>query len=175
LQQRKTTGMATFQHSSIIPASTEELFRFHENPENLRAISPPGLKILEISAAPRARIGEDFHVAVQQGPVTLRWTGRWENVEAPTRLVDTAVRSPFRYWRHEHLFAPGEGGSRLTDRVEFRLPWFLGGLIGDLFVRLIIFPVMFAARHRATHTYFTYQNTKSTGAPSAPVPSSPRL
>lgn len=167
--------MAIFQHSSIIPASAGELFRFHENPANLRAISPPGLKILEISAAPRARCGDEFRVAVQQGPVTLRWTGRWENVEEPNRLVDSGVRCPFRHWRHEHLFAPTDGGSRLTDRLEFRLPWFLGGPIGDLIVRLIVFPALFAARHGATYNHFTYQNTKSAGEPSAHVASSSRL
>lgn len=175
MQQRKTAVMAIFQHSSIIPASAGELFRFHENPANLRAISPPGLKILETSAAPQARCGEEFRIAVKQGPVTLRWTGRWENVEEPNRLVDSGVRCPFRHWRHEHLFAPTEGGSQMTDLIEFRLPWFMGGPIGDLLVRHFVLPAMFAARHQATYQHFTYQNTKSAGEPCAPVPSSPRL
>ena len=165
--------MPTFHHSSFVSATPEELFRFHENPANLRAISPPGLRILEISAAPQAHVGEEFRVAVQQGPLTLRWTGRWDIVQSPQRLVDVGVQCPFRHWRHEHLFTPAAGGAMLTDRVEFRLPWYLGGPLGDLVVRFVLMPLMFAARHRATHGHFTYQ--KSAGAPRTSVPSSPLL
>lgn len=165
--------MAIFQHSTFVPATADELFRFHENPANLRATSPPGLRILEISAAPQARVGEEFRVAVQQGPLTLRWTGRWDFVQSPQHLVDVGVQCPFRHWRHEHLFTPAADGALLTDRVEFRLPWYLGGPLGDLIIRHLVMPRMFAARHRATHGHFTYQ--KSAGAPTTSVPSSPLL
>ena len=147
--------MPTYQRSSAVPATPAELFSFHGDPRNLRAVSPPGLRILAIDSGQTAVPGELFSVAVQQGPLVLRWQGNWETVEPPGRLVDVGVRSPFAFWRHEHRFDPApDGGSLLTDRVEFRLPWYLGGPIGDWFVRHFVMPRLFAARHEATRRHF---------------------
>jgi ligand-binding SRPBCC domain-containing protein len=147
--------MPVFTRSCLIPAPPEALFRFHENPHNLRAISPPSTRILALEAATVARPGDRFTVKVRQGPLTLEWVGQWAVAEPPHRLVDTGVRCPFAVWRHEHVFEPAEeGGSRLTDRVEFRLPWFRGGVPGDFFALHFVFPRMFAARHAATRRYF---------------------
>jgi len=151
--------MPAFTRSTIVPASAEELFRFHENPHNLRNISPPGLRIVEIRAAETAQPGAEFSLAVRRGPLTLRWTGRWETVEAPRRLVDTGVHCPFALWRHHHIFEPHPGGARLTDRVEFRLPWHLGGPAGDLVCRWLVFPRLFAARHAATRAWLANRNS----------------
>jgi ligand-binding SRPBCC domain-containing protein len=146
--------MALFTRSTLVPAPPMELFRFHENPHNLRAISPPNLRILEIRAGEQAQPGEEFAVAVQQGPLTLRWTGRWETVAAPGLLIDTGLKCPFALWRHHHIFEPHSEGSVLTDRVEFRLPWFLGGPLADQVLRHLVFPRLFAARHAATRHHF---------------------
>ena len=148
--------MSTYQRSTVLPAAPAELFSFHGDPRNLRAVSPPGLRILGIEAGEDARPGESFSVAVRQGPFVLRWQGKWEEVEPPGLLVDIGVRCPFAFWRHEHRFDPApDNGSVLTDRVEFRLPWYLGGPIGDLFVRSFVMPGIFAARHEATRRHFT--------------------
>ena len=151
--------MPLFTRSCLLPATVEELFLFHENPHNLRHISPPGMHILEIRAGEAARPGAEFTIAVRQGPLTLRWTGRWETVESPRLLTDAAVRCPFALWRHSHIFEPHPEGAFLTDRVEFRLPWLLGGPAGDLVCRLIIFPRMFASRHAATRDWFARRAT----------------
>jgi ligand-binding SRPBCC domain-containing protein len=146
--------MPVFTCSTHVPASPEELFHFHETPHNLRRIAPPGIRILEIRAEETAAPGAEFTLVVRQGPLRLRWTGRWETVRAPSLLVDVGVRCPFAFWRHSHIFEPQETGSLLTDRVEFRLPWLLGGPLGDLVCRLVIFPRIFAARHAATRSWF---------------------
>ena len=146
--------MPVFTRSTLVPATPEKLFRFHENPHNLRRISPPGMRILDICAEETARPGAEFVMAVRQGPFTLRWVGCWESVDFPRLLVDTGVKCPFAVWRHEHIFEPRPGGTLLTDRVEFRLPWALGGPIGDLVCRLAVFPRMFALRHEATRGFF---------------------
>lgn len=146
--------MPVFTRSTPISAGPEELFRFHQNPHNLRRISPPGLRIVEIRAGETARPGEEFSIAVRPGPFTLRWTGRWEAVATPHLLIDTGVRCPFALWRHHHIFGTHPDGALLTDRVEFRLPWHLGGPAGDLVCRHLVFPRMFAARHAATRAWF---------------------
>jgi len=142
--------MQVFTRSTRIGVSPGTLFRFHENPRNLRLISPPGMRVLSIEAREKARVGEEFTVDVRQGLLRLCWTGRWEKVEPDRLLVDLGIRCPFVFWRHSHLFEPHGEWSVLTDRVEFRLPWRWGGPAGDLICRWIVFPRMFAARHAAT-------------------------
>ena len=147
--------MPVFTRSTLIPAPPAALFRFHENPHNLRAIAPPSLRILAIGADHTARPGAEFTITIRQGPLTLRWTGRWEAVTPPGLLVDLGVRCPFRLWRHHHIFEPHPDGSRLTDRLEFRLPWILGGPFGDFACQHLLFPRMFAGRHAATRRHFS--------------------
>lgn len=147
--------MAVFTRSTPVAATPAALFRFHENPRNLRAIAPRGLCILDIEAGEIARLGATFRLAVRQGPLTLHWTGRWETVAPPGLLVDVGVRCPFDFWRHHHIFEPHDEGSLLTDRVEFRLPWHLGGPVGDWIALRFVFPRIFAARHDATRAYFS--------------------
>jgi len=147
--------MPVFERSTRVAAAPEELFRFHGNPGNLRAVSPPGLRILGIEAEEEPRVGEEFRIALGKGPIVLRWTGRWTEVAPPGLLVDDGVQTPFALWRHAHRFDPApEGGSILTDRVEFRLRWTFGGPLGDWFAGRFLFPAMFAGRHAATRAWF---------------------
>jgi len=146
--------MPVYTRSTLVPASAEDLYRFHENPHNLRRISPPGLTILEIRADEIARPGAEFTLVVRQAPFTLHWAGRWEAVQPSVLLIDTGVRCPFVFWRHHHIFEPQGSACRMTDRVEFRLPWRLGGPVGDMVCRHLVFPRMFAARHAATRAWF---------------------
>ncbi len=146
--------MPVYTRSTLVSATPDELFRFHENPHNLLRIAPPGMPVPQIDAAETARPGDDFTIVLRQGPFTLHWTGRWETVAAPNLLIDTGLRCPFSFWRHHHIFEPRPQGALLTDRVEFRLPWRLGGPIGDLVCRFIVFPRVFATRHAATRRLF---------------------
>ncbi len=143
-----------FEYSSLLAASVEEAYRFHENPENMRLITPASLRILRIACHPAARVGETFRVEASRFGVPIRWTGRWDVVEPGRRLVDSAPESPFAYWRHEHLFSPEDGRCRLTDRLEFQLR---GGAVGHLvsrFLPLLVFRPMFRERHAATRDWF---------------------
>lgn len=147
--------MPLFERSTRVAATPGELFRFHGNPGNLRAVSPPGLPILGIESGEEPRVGGEFRIALGREPLVLRWTGRWTEVAPPGLLVDEGVRTPFALWRHEHRFEPAPGGGAiLTDRVEFRLPWMLGGPLGDWFAARFLFPAMFAGRHAATRAWF---------------------
>lgn len=60
-------------------------------------------------------------------PFTM--TSRIVELERPSRFVDEQVRGPFARFRHEHLFEPADGGTRMTDNVAFDAPL---GPLGDL-------------------------------------------
>lgn len=58
-----------------------------------------------------------------------RMTSRITALDPPHRFVDEMVRGPFASFRHEHLFEDNDGGTRMTDVIEFRTRL---GAIGDL-------------------------------------------
>jgi ligand-binding SRPBCC domain-containing protein len=43
----------------------------------------------------------------------------------------------------------------LTDCVDYRLPWRLGGPLADWIAGHLVLPRMFAARHTATRHFFS--------------------
>ncbi|MFZ4777109.1 MAG: SRPBCC family protein [Terrimicrobiaceae bacterium] len=146
--------MLTFEASTLLNATPERVFEFHENPENIRRIAPQSLKVLGVECEKRAALGSKFQIKISQWGIGLEWVGIWEQVTKPALLVDIAEKSPFAFWRHSHIFEPSGAGCRMTDRVEYRLR---GGALARIAERLILpvfFPAMFRARHRATRRFF---------------------
>lgn len=144
-----------FERSVEISASTEELFRFHENPRNISKIAPASLRVESVECEETARPGGVFRIQARQFGLPIRWTGKWATVEPPNLLLDIALDSPFAVWRHSHIFEDTPGGCRMTDRVEFLLK---GGWPGSLVSRWAMpwfFAGMFRARHAATRRFFS--------------------
>ncbi len=147
--------MHVFQRATILPAEIDEVFAFHENPHNIRKISPFFLKVVDVQAAAVAQVDDTFTLQLRIFGFHLSWNGLWAEVERPTLLVDTASLFSFPKWRHEHRFESVEGGTRMTDRVTYELPFgWLGKLLGATFFRIQLI-LMFAGRHRATQNYFS--------------------
>jgi ligand-binding SRPBCC domain-containing protein len=147
-----------FERSVLLDASLHEVYAFHEDPRNITKISPPSLKVEKVECAVPARVGQEFRLRVRQFGLPLEWIGFWDEAEPFVRLVDGARKSPFLHWRHHHLFAQAQGGTLMTDRVEYALPFGpLGRLLGATVMKLV-FAAMFAARHRATRMYFATRN-----------------
>jgi ligand-binding SRPBCC domain-containing protein len=68
-------------------------------------------------------IGADQEVTWEAHHLGLRWrvTSRITEFDPPNRFVDEMIRGPFSRFRHEHLFEPTSGGTRMQDVVEFRM------------------------------------------------------
>lgn len=64
----------------------------------------------------------------------IRWamTSRIVALERPARFVDEQTRGPFARFRHEHLFAREEGGTRMIDVVSFDAPFGPVGIIAEM-------------------------------------------
>lgn len=141
-----------FQKSSRIRASVEALFGFHQDPANLHRINPPGVRVIGLHLPAEWKAGARLGVTVGiLGWVRQEWEVCLEEVSPPVRLVDVALRGPYRTWRHVHEFREVEPGvSLLTDRVEYRPPWGRWGVLLDRWVFRPQLAVMFAWRHRQT-------------------------
>lgn len=153
-----TPSHSLFERSVLLAATPAEVYAFHEDPRNIVKISPPSLRVEKVECTVPARAGEEFRLRVSQFGLPLEWIGFWDEAVPCSRLVDGARKSPFRHWRHHHIFAEAPGGTLMTDRVEYALPFGLLGRLLDATVMRVVFVAMFAARHRATAAYFTKVN-----------------
>jgi ligand-binding SRPBCC domain-containing protein len=143
-----------FQRSVFLSANPAEVYAFHEDPRNITRISPPSLRVERVECSVPARAGEEFRLRVRQFGLPLDWVGVWEETVPHGQLVDGARKSPFRHWRHQHLFRAEGSGTVMTDRVEYALPFgFLGRLLDETVMR-VVFTAMFLARHKATAAFF---------------------
>ena len=139
-----------------LTASTEQVYAFHENPHNIRLISPAWQVVRVLRGAEVARVEAEFEIEVRLlGLLPLRWRGVWRGANSPGLLVDEALSGPFAYWRHRHHFETvGAGKTRMTDHVSYLFP---GGWLGKWFgetVGKIQFHLMFADRQKRTADWF---------------------
>ena len=143
-----------------LPVPREALFEFFADAFQLETITPPWMHFHVLTPRP---------IVIQQGTTIdykLRIHGipiRWQSVisvwEPPVRFVDEQVRGPYRFWRHEHRFAEQEGGTLVTDEVEYRVPG------GRLIHALLVAPDL-----RQIFTYRTRKLQELFGAPATRSP-----
>lgn len=132
-----------------VAAQRERVFAFHTDPANLARLLE-GWDGFELGAhaghiRPGARV--DLHQRV--GPV--RWGFSFEHfvLEPPQRFGERQVRGPFARLEHVHEFEEQGGATLIVDRVDFALPWSLGGRAADRAIAAPILRRFFAFRAEA--------------------------
>ncbi len=134
-----------FEHT--FAASREALFAFHERPGNLALLNRRWPAIRLVAHEEVVRPGGRTTVAIRLGPFRVDLTLEHFVHEPPLRFGETQARGPFRRFRHVHEFEVDGSGTRLRDRLEFALPWYLGGPLADRLVVARDFRRWFAYRH----------------------------
>ena len=119
------------QREMTLPVPIQEAFAVFEDPYNLAKITPSWLHF-RITSKDRVEIRKGAEITYQ-----IRWAGvplSWKTViseyEPPFYFVDEQVQGPYRMWRHRHSFRSVEGGTLMSDHVEYALPF---GLLGRIF------------------------------------------
>jgi ligand-binding SRPBCC domain-containing protein len=152
--------MPTLIFQTTIAAPLSAVWAFHEDVRRaLPALSPPGAAVAIESADLPVHVGSIIVIA-GKGPVgKLRWVAKVVEHVPPravafgeeARFVDEQQSGPFARWRHSHEFERiDEKSTRLTDRVEYVVPWGPVGWLADVaFVRWQII-AMFKHRHAMT-------------------------
>lgn len=140
-----------FVKESLIQASAEAVFAFHEAKDAFQRLQPPWQKTEIVTPPSSLAVGTKVVLRTKVGPF-------WQTIEAehvayePGRMfADKMNRGPFASWVHKHIVTPhGADASRLTDDIEYELPlgsigkWFGSAFAGRELERL------FAYRHEVT-------------------------
>jgi len=140
--------LSTFTYCSIIDAPAAELFRWHEQPAALAALTSNTLVRIEEQKG-GIRDGGRVTLSIGIRRARLRWVVRHYGYVAGRRFCDEQVRGPFHVWRHAHHFEPIAHSQTLhQDRIEFAVSRH-GAL--NRFVAAVLRPMLmlvFAHRHR---------------------------
>ena len=143
-----------FVKESLISASPERVFAFHELPDAFKRLLPPWEKSRIIESAPNLRPGARASMETRLfGLIPSRWVARHTLYEPPRMFEDVLEKGPFQSWRHRHLIEPHAKGAVLRDEIEYEPPL---GFIGRLAAPLLIVPrlrKLFDYRHRVTREW----------------------
>jgi ligand-binding SRPBCC domain-containing protein len=147
-------GARSFVKQSIIHASPERVFTFHELPDALRRLTPPWESAHIVQAASDIKPGSKAIIETHIfGLFPVRWVAEHTAYDPPYMFEDVQVEGPFRRWLHRHIINPHPVGAVLRDEIEYELPL---GFIGQLAGPLIIVPrleKLFDYRHLVTREW----------------------
>lgn len=139
--------MAVVEVASVVPVGREELFAWHASPEALGRIMAhrPGFRL--VSHEGHIRPGARVVVEDRVFGVPVRMAFRHAVYDPPRLFAEEMVEGPFSHFLHEHLFEEAEGGTRMTDRIAFSLPWWFGGEVACALVAAPMLRARFRSRH----------------------------
>ncbi len=129
--------MYILERSQWFPRSVDEVFPFFADATNLEAMTPSFLKFRVLTPAPISMSdGTLIDYRLSFAGVPFGWQTRIEEWRPMSYFVDTSLKGPYKRWHHRHEFVSENGGTRMTDRVEYQLPLgLLGNVAHALFVK----------------------------------------
>jgi len=141
-----------FSKESLINASAERVFGFHEQPDVLQRLIPPWETARVIRQARISEVGSETIIETRVAVIPIKWIARHTAYDPPRMFEDTQIKGPFRSWRHRHIVEPRNAGAVLRDEIEYELPLgILGRLVSSIIKRRL--EKLFAYRHEITRQW----------------------
>ena len=141
--------MQIFIKSSYINCDVKSLFDFHIDTNNLQKITPNDTKVELLTKDFKPIASQILKIKATKYFIPMNWEVKIEKIDEPNLLVDLALKSPFAFWEHKHIFIKHGNMSELKDVVTFKMPF---GFIGKLLEVFVIKDLqkMFDFRHKIT-------------------------
>ncbi len=117
---------------TVVPMGIDETFAFFSDAGNLERLTPPWLNFRILTPRPIAMgVGTLIDYRIVLYGVPIPWRTRIDIWEPGVRFVDRQLAGPYLWWHHEHRFDAIEGGTRVTDHVEYlpRMRWVSRGFV----------------------------------------------
>jgi ligand-binding SRPBCC domain-containing protein len=143
-----------FVKESLIHASPERVFVFHEHPDVLSLLIPPGEQVRIIQPARISEVGAQAILETKVfGPFSIRWIAEHTLYDPPRAFEDVQVKGPFRSWRHRHTVEPHASGAILRDEIDYEPPFgFIGRALAPVLVQRRL-EKLFDYRHQVTRKW----------------------
>jgi ligand-binding SRPBCC domain-containing protein len=143
-----------FVKESVIRASPQRVFEFHEQPNVLTLLIPPSESGRVIQSAKISEVGTQAIIETMiLGPIKTRWVAEHTVYDPPHMFEDIQVKGPFRSWRHRHIVEPVSDGAILRDEIDYEPPFgFLGRLVAPILIQKRL-QKLFDYRHEVTRQW----------------------
>ena len=123
--------MHLLEQTQDLPASVEEVWDFIKSPNNLNAITPDDLDFEFLDDLPE----EMFNGLLIRYRIGIPLMGKWnwvteiKHIREGVSFIDEQRFGPYKFWYHYHEVRPIEGGTRMIDRVHYKMPF---GPLGEI-------------------------------------------
>lgn len=145
-------GTRFLETSLHLPAPVNEVFRFVGDARHLDAVTPSWFRLRVLTALPVAMdVGTAIDYRMSLFRLPFPWRSRVVAWEAPHLFTYVQERGPYRYFEHEHRLEERGGGTRVVDRVWYRVP---GGALADRMLVRRMLEGIFARRAVALQRHF---------------------
>lgn len=140
-----------FVKESMIRASAERVWAFHEASDAFARLQPPWQETEVVQPPTSLEVGTRVELRVKVGPLWQTIVAEHVEHEPGKMFADQMVKGPFAQWLHKHIVTPrDEDECVLTDEVDYELPLgILGRALGGWFARRSL-ERLFEFRHRVT-------------------------
>lgn len=135
--------------TTYINCTTQALFDFHLDSNNITKITPPNIKVELLNSDTKTFEGKIVKIKTTKFFIPTYWEVKIDKLEEPNILIDIAIKSPFKSWKHQHIFTKKGNVSELKDIIEYELPF---GILGKIIEPFIEYDItkMFDFRHKQT-------------------------
>jgi len=143
-----------FVKESVIRASPQRVFEFHEQPNVLTLLTPAYESTRVIQSAKISEVGTQTIVETRiLGPIKSKWVAEHTVYDPPHMFEDVQVKGPFRKWRHRHIVEPASDRAVLRDEIDYEPPFgFLGRLVAPFLIQKRL-QKLFDYRHEVTRQW----------------------
>lgn len=143
-----------FVKETIIRATPERVFAFHELPDALERLTPAWEKVRIIRRARINQVGSQAIIETHLlGVIPVRWVAEHTVYDPPRMFEDKQISGPFKSWHHRHVVESHMEGALLRDEIEYEAPF---GVIGKTLAPVLIVPRLqrlFQYRHQVTREW----------------------
>jgi hypothetical protein len=106
-----------------VPRPLDEVFPFFSDARNLELLTPSWLKFHVLTIPDKIATGVHIQYRLAWHGIPLRWTTEITRWNPPHDFEDIQLSGPYKLWRHTHRFESRNGGTQMTDMVEYDLPF----------------------------------------------------
>ncbi|MBL6646549.1 MAG: SRPBCC family protein [Flavobacteriaceae bacterium] len=123
--------MYQYKSEQILPIDMEKAWDFLSDPKNLKTITPDYMGFDIISGADRKMFSGQIiqYILTPILGIPFRWVTEITHVDQGKYFVDEQRFGPYTFWHHKHFIEPTDGGVKMIDIVDYKLPL---GLLGKL-------------------------------------------